>query len=118
MYLTLHSSIIDAGNSLLNAGAAMGAIPQGCIAVRLGRKRAFTIATTSGIIAAALLAGSVHIAMLITIRFIHGFGLGMTITLVPLYLTEVAPAHRCGRLSGLTTAGFAIDYPTYVPHAM
>ena len=92
----------------------MGAIAQSFIADRLGRKKAFAIATTLCIIAGALLAGSVHIAMLITVRFIHGFGLGMTISLVPLYLTEVAPAHRRGRLSGLTTAGFAIGYPTYV----
>ena len=93
----------------------MGAIVQGFIADRLGRKRAFAIATTLCIIAVALLAGSVHIAMLITIRFIHGFGLGMIIALVPLYLIEVAPAHRRGRLSGFITAGFAIGYPTYFP---
>ncbi len=92
----------------------MGAIAQGFIADRWGRKRAFAIATMLSIIAGALVAGSVHIAMLITVRFIHGLGLGMTIALVPLYLTEVAPAHRRGVLSGLTTAGFAIGYPTYV----
>ena len=92
----------------------MGAMAQGFIADRLGRKRAFAIAKTLCIVAGSLLAGSVNIAMLITVRFIHGFGLGMTIALVPLYLTEVAPAHRRGRLSGLTTAGFAIGYPTYV----
>ena len=92
----------------------MGAIAQGFIADRLGRKRAFAIGTTLCIVAGALLAGSVNIAMLITVRLIHGFGLGMTISLVPLYLTEVAPAHRRGRLSGLTTGGFSIGYVTYV----
>lgn len=114
MFLTgwLQFSIIGAANSLLNAGAAFGAIGQGFVADWLGRKRAFALAGTLCIIAGALLAGSVNIAMLITVRFLHGFGLGMTLPLVSLYLTEVAPAHRRGRLSGLTTAGFAIGYPT------
>lgn len=97
---------------MLNAGAAFGAIGQGFVADWLGRKRAFACAATLCIVGGALLAGSVNIAMLITARLVHGFGLGMTLPLVALYLTEVAPAHRRGRLSGLTTGGFSIGYPT------
>lgn len=104
--------MIDAGNSLLNAGAAFGAIAQGFLADWLGRKKALAFAATWAVIGAALTAGSVHIAMLITVRFFHGAGLGMTICLVPLYLTEVAPLHRRGRLSGLSTAGFSMGYVT------
>lgn len=104
--------MIDAGNSLLNAGAAFGAICQGVFADWLGRKKAFAMATILCIIGGPLLAGSVNIAMLVTVRFIHGFGMGMALALVSLYLTEVAPAHRRGRLAGLTRAGFSVGYET------
>lgn len=97
-------------NSLLNTGAAIGSIAQGFIADWVGRKKAFMVATTLAIIGGALTAGSINISMLVTVRFFQGMGLGMTICLVPLYLTEVAPAHRRGRLSGLTTVGFALGY--------
>lgn len=39
--------------------------------------------------------------MLITVRFIQGIGLGQIVALVPLYITEVAPAKKRGLLSGL-----------------
>jgi MFS family permease len=48
--------------------------------------------------------------MLIPVRMPHGFGLGMLIYLVPLYLTEVAPPQKRGLLSGLTTLRFGMGY--------
>ena len=50
--------------------------------------------------------------MIIAVRLLHGFGLGMLICLVPLYLTEVAPPHRRGLLSGLSTLSFGMGYVT------
>ena len=52
--------------------------------------------------------------MLIVTRLLQGFGLGMLICLIPLYTTEVAPPHRRGLLSGMTTMSFATGYFTYV----
>jgi MFS family permease len=52
--------------------------------------------------------------MLITTRILHGFGLGMLICLVPLYLTEVSPAHCRGVMSGMTVMGFGLGYVAYV----
>ncbi|KIX02609.1 uncharacterized protein Z518_08551 [Rhinocladiella mackenziei CBS 650.93] len=90
------ASILGAINALFNFGLAVGALAQGPLADILGRKRAFTLAAVCSLIGAALITGSVAIGMLITVRLLHGFGLGMLICLVPLYLTEVAPPHRRG----------------------
>lgn len=56
------------------------------------------------------MAGAVNVGMLIAVRVIHGGGQGMLLTLVPLYLSEVAPPHIRGFLTGLTTLSFGIGY--------
>ena len=86
-------SIIGAVNALFATGAAFGAIAQGWVGDWLGRKRALAAAMTCALVGAALSTASTAIAMLITVRILHGFGLGMIICLVPLYITEVVSAH-------------------------
>ncbi len=108
------NSILGAVNALFAFGAACGAILQGWTADWLGRKGALAIAASCALIGGALTAGSTAIAMLITVRIIQGCGLGMLICLVPLYITEVAPAHRRGLLSGMTTIAFGTGYCVYV----
>jgi len=100
-------------NALFAAGAAFGAIAQGFLADWLGRKKALAVAALCAIIGGALSAGSVAIAMLITVLLLQGFGLGMVICLVPLYITEVSPPHRRGLLTGLTTMSFGLGYTVY-----
>jgi MFS family permease len=97
-------------NSLFAAGAAAGAITQGFVGDYLGRKKAIVVASILASIGGALCAGSVTIAMLITCRFIQGIGLGMSITIVAIYNTEVANKHNRGFLSGLTGCSLASGY--------
>jgi MFS family permease len=106
-------SILGAINALFNFGLAVGALTQGWLVDVIGRKKAFAVAAVSSLIGAALITGSVAIGMLITVRLLHGFGLGMLICLVPLYLTEVAPPRQRGILSGLTTLSFGMGYFMY-----
>ena len=49
-------------------------------------------------IAAALQAGSVHIAMFLIARVLNGLGAGMIIANTPVYLSEISPAHTRGLL--------------------
>jgi MFS family permease len=49
-------------------------------------------------IAAALQAGSVHIAMFLVARVLNGLGAGMIIANTPVYMSEIAPAHTRGIL--------------------
>jgi MFS family permease len=106
------ASIIGAVNSLFAAGAALGAITQGWVGDWLGRKKAIFVSQIFCAVGGALCAGSVNIAMLIACRFIQGIGLGQSIVLVALYITEVANKNNRGLLSGLTGCGLASGYVT------
>ncbi|KAH8698760.1 general substrate transporter [Talaromyces proteolyticus] len=104
------NSIIGAVNSLFAFGSLVGAIIQASIADRFGRRKALAVGAVWALVGGALTAGSVTISMLIVVRIFQGLGLGMLICLVQLYLTEVAPAHRRGLLSGLTAMSLAFGY--------
>lgn len=52
--------------------------------------------------------------MLVTVRILHGFGLGMIQCLVPMYMTEVSPAHCRGAMTGMTAGGSGLGYILYV----
>jgi MFS family permease len=102
--------VLGAVSSLFAFGAALGAICQGWLADWIGRKKSLAVSALFSLVGAAWAAGSPYLAMLITTRILHGFGLGMLICLVPLYLTEVSPAHCRGVMSGMTVMGFGLGY--------
>jgi MFS family permease len=108
------ASIIGAVNALFTAGAAVGAIAQGWVGDWLGRKLAIVISCLFCIVGGALTAGSINVAMLITCRFIQGIGLGASIVLVSLYITEVAHKNNRGLLSGLVGCSLSSGYVVYV----
>lgn len=105
--------ILGGVNGVFNFGLAVGALAQGWLSDALGRKKAFALAASFSFIGGALLAGSVAVTMLIVVRLPQGFGLGILLSLVPVYLTEIAPPRRRGVLSGLTTWSFTIGYLMY-----
>ena len=104
------ANILDAVNALFTAGAAFGSIAQSFVADKYGRRVGLGTAAVCALVGAALTAGSVNIPMLIVVRLLMGFGLGMVICLVPLYLSEVAPPHRRGLLAGMTVLSFGTGY--------
>ncbi|KAJ9610506.1 hypothetical protein H2200_005283 [Cladophialophora chaetospira] len=104
------ATVLGAVNAVYFTGAALGSIGQCYLADWLGRKKALAIAGVMGTIGSALVAGSVKVGMLIAVRVLQGAGLGMLLTLVPLYLSEVAPPHRRGFLTGLTVLSFGTGY--------
>lgn len=110
------SAILGAVNAIVAAGAAFGALTQGWTADYFGRKKAVFIASTCAAIGGALIAGSVHVGMLITARFINGLGIGQLLTLSPLYITEVAPASRRGTLLTIFSVGigFGVCFSTWI----
>lgn len=80
------ASILGAVNSLFSFGAAVGALVQGWMSDRIGRKKAIFVAAMFAMVGGALTAGSVHIVMLIVVRLLWGIGLGTTVAMSPLYI--------------------------------
>ena len=97
---TSTANIIGAFNALFAFGAAMGAIAQGWISDWCGCRTGLAIAASCAFAGGALAAGSAAIAMLMVVRILQGFELGAIISLVLLYLIEVAPPNRRGFLPG------------------
>ena len=83
---------------------------QGLVGDWLGRKKTIILSQLLALIGGALCAGAVNVAMLVATRFVQGMGLGQSLTLVSLYITEVANKNNRGLLNGLTACGLATGY--------
>ncbi|KAK5047279.1 hypothetical protein LTR84_006801 [Exophiala bonariae] len=79
-------------------GGFIGCILQSPLSSRLGRRPCNMTAAVIIMIAAALQAGSVHLAMFLVARFLNGIGAGMIIANTPVYMSEISPAHTRGVL--------------------
>jgi sugar porter (SP) family MFS transporter len=95
------ASIIGAMNSLFYVGGFFGTIYNSWSADRFGRRNTIITACFIQIIAAALVAGSVDVAMFIVFRFFTGWSCLMFLTSVPLWITEIAPPHGRGLLASI-----------------
>jgi major inositol transporter-like SP family MFS transporter len=85
-------------SSLLFPGAALGALLGGRIADRIGRKRMLLLCGAIFLVGAlgCALAPTVHI--MVAARIVLGFGVGAASVTCPLYLAEMAPPDRRGRM--------------------
>jgi sugar porter (SP) family MFS transporter len=81
-------------------GSFVGSIISGYLSDRFGRNKAIMVASTVFIIGSILTCASHNIGMLIVGRFICGSGIGIASAQVPVYISEIAPAHLRGRLVG------------------
>ncbi|KAI9870980.1 MAG: hypothetical protein M1830_003560, partial [Pleopsidium flavum] len=90
--------IIGATSGLFSAGGLIGALVMGWMCDARGRKAALAISTIVALVGGALQAGSAHIAMFLVARFLTGFGVGMLVTLVPIFQAEIAPPASRGFL--------------------
>ncbi|MFW0792248.1 sugar porter family MFS transporter [Gordonia sp. CPCC 205515] len=85
-------------SSLLFPGAAFGALFGGRIADRLGRKRTLLMCGAIFLVGALACALAPTVAAMVVARIILGFGVGAAAVTCPLYLAEMAPADRRGRM--------------------
>ncbi|CAK7216525.1 hypothetical protein SCUCBS95973_002830 [Sporothrix curviconia] len=104
------NQIIATVFGIFSAGAIFGALFVGWLCDRYGRRAVLVVAAVINIIGGALQCGSVHIGMSIAARFITGFSGSMFVTLVPIYIAEVAPPATRGLLIGQHGAFFLIGY--------
>ncbi|KAJ5874235.1 uncharacterized protein N7529_002665 [Penicillium soppii] len=100
------NSIIGAASGLFAGGGAIGAMLLAWLADKTGRVRSMQVTCVICIISGAIQGGSVHIAMFLIGRFLSGIGVGLMVTLIPIYQSEVSPTESRGRMVG--SHGFLI----------
>jgi len=82
------------------AGSWLGALISGLLSDRLGRKKAIMIGALIWCVGSAIVSASQNIAMLIVGRVINGLSVGICSAQVPVYISELAPPSKRGRLVG------------------
>lgn len=100
----------------LLVGAMLGAGLSGRLADSLGRRPLILAGGIVFMIGTVGTAFGVNVAMLIGFRFVMGIGVGIVSVVVPMYLSELAPANIRGRLTSLmqllVTVGIFLAYVT------
>lgn len=85
-------------SSLLFPGAAFGALFGGRVADRIGRKRSLLVCAVLFLAGAIGCALAANVQIMVAARIILGLGVGAAAVTCPLYLAEMAPADRRGRM--------------------
>ncbi|KAF1844463.1 high affinity glucose transporter [Cucurbitaria berberidis CBS 394.84] len=81
-------------------GSFVGALISGYLTDKLGRKKAIQIGCMIWMIGSAISCASQNIGMLIVGRFINGLSVGICSAQVPVYVSELAPPSKRGRVVG------------------
>jgi sugar porter (SP) family MFS transporter len=81
-------------------GSWLGAILSGILSDKLGRKKAIQIGAIIWCVGSIIVCASQNIGMLIVGRIVNGIAVGICSAQVPVYLSEVAPPSKRGRLVG------------------
>ncbi|MDO4412948.1 sugar porter family MFS transporter [Cutibacterium sp.] len=100
-YFGLDAMSSGAVVSSLVVGAAIGALSSGRMSDRLGRRRVLLMASVIFLVGSMIAAFSINVPMIVGARVILGFGVGIASSVVPVFISELAPAHLRGRLVGL-----------------
>jgi len=82
------------------AGSWLGALVSGVISDKLGRKKAIMIGCIFWCIGSAIISASQNVAMLVVGRVINGWAVGFESAQVPVYVSELAPPSKRGRVVG------------------
>ena len=81
-------------------GSWLGALISGYLSDILGRRKAIQVGSVIWCIGSILVCASQNIGMLVVGRFINGLSVGIFSAQVPVYITEIAPPSKRGRLVG------------------
>ncbi|KAK2813669.1 hypothetical protein FQN50_000067 [Emmonsiellopsis sp. PD_5] len=82
-------------------GSWIGALVSGFLSDIFGRKKSIQIGAIIWVIGSVITAASQNIAMLIVGRLINGISVGICSAQVPVYISELAPPSKRGRLVGM-----------------
>ncbi|MBB2201932.1 sugar porter family MFS transporter [Gluconacetobacter tumulisoli] len=94
--------------SAILAGAVVGAVGTGWLSERYGRRASVMIVTAVFVTGALACAAAPDVGMLIAARVYLGLGVGGSTQVVPMYISELAPAARRGKLVTLFNVAIGI----------
>lgn len=84
----------------MSAGSWLGALCSGYVSDSLGRRKSIMVGCIFWIIGSIIISASQNIGMLMAGRVINGFAVGIESAQVPVYISELAPPTKRGRLVG------------------
>lgn len=97
-YCTFDDQLLQLFTSSLYLAGMVISVPAAWMSKRLGRKLTMLIASLWFLLGSGLCGGAVDTAMLIVGRICLGFGIGTGNSVVPVYLSEAAPARFRGAM--------------------
>ncbi|KAG0651282.1 putative metabolite transport [Hyphodiscus hymeniophilus] len=89
-------------SSIFTLGGLLGALSAGPVSTRFGILISMRIATLASLIGASHEALASHVSMLVLGRLLAGVGAGISLVVVPLYVSEVAPPQSKGSFGAAT----------------
>jgi SP family arabinose:H+ symporter-like MFS transporter len=108
-YLKAHFGLNSVQEGMAGASAILGCIPgamfAGFLSDRLGRRKVLFLCAALYAISGVLSAFPRTFAEFLAARFISGLGIGASSMICPVYIAELAPAARRGRLGSLFQLG-------------
>ncbi len=118
LFITKEFHLSTVGQSVVTTavvvGEVLGAIVGGPLANAIGRKRAMLLLSISYAVFALLGAASVSLPMLVSVRFLLGLTVGVSVVVAPVFVAESSPAQIRGALMVLyqvaTVVGIIIAY--------
>ena len=113
-YWNLSDSNIEWITTTVLIGAVIGALSSGRLSDLLGRKKMIIVNAVIFIIGAVGCAFASRVNMLIAMRIVIGFAIGITSYVVPMYISELSPTRYRGALVTLNqlmiTIGILVSY--------
>ncbi len=108
-YLKAHFSLNEVQEGIAGASAILGCIPgamcAGFLSDRFGRRKVLFLSAVFFAVSAFLSAIPRDFNEFLVARFIGGLGIGASSMVCPVYIAELAPADRRGRLGSLFQLG-------------
>ncbi|EXJ66148.1 uncharacterized protein A1O5_10764 [Cladophialophora psammophila CBS 110553] len=98
--ITSTTGVIGAIPGCYFGGGIVGAVLGAWACERFGRRRALFATSVIGVLGGVLLGSAVHVSMILIGRALSGICSGGFQTIVPIYQSEISPAHRRGHMVG------------------